>query len=131
MGIRKTLILPIIAALAAIALLPVGFAAADDQPDTLVLGVVIPAVAGQNIGVTIGGVACALAVIPSGAPNGITDVTGAYALLLHNCPAGRATLTVNGAPTSTQFDLVPGNPFTENVGATSFHLFVPQLAKQP
>jgi len=131
MGIcRKTLILPLASALAAIAVaLPVGLAVADDQPDTLVVGVVIPAVAGQNIGVTVGGVACAKAVIPSGAPNGVTDGTGAYQLLLHNCPAGRAMLTVNGAPSRTLFNLVPGNPFTENVPSSSFQISVPQLTR--
>ncbi len=131
MGIRrKTLILPLVAAIAAIAVaLPVAFA--DAQPDTLVVGKISPAVAGQDVGVTIGGVACVKAVIPSGAPNGITDTTGAYQLLLHNCGPGRATLTVNGAATSTQFDLLPGNLYTENVGGTNFHVFVPQVAKQP
>ncbi len=126
---RKPLILAIVAALAAIAVaLPVGFAAADDQPDSLVHGIVSPAIAGQNIGVSVGGVACTKAVIPSGAPNGITDATGEYFLLLRNCPAGRATVTVNGALTSAQFDLVPGVPFmTANVG--SFHVFVPEVAR--
>lgn len=75
---RKPLILALVGALAAITVaLPVGLAMADDQPDTLVIGTIIPAVAGQNIGVTVGGVACAKAVIPSGTPNGITDATGA------------------------------------------------------
>lgn len=129
-GCRKTLIFSLVSAIAGIAvLLPVGLAAADQQPDTLVIGTISPAIAGQNIGVTVGGVACAKAVIPSGAPNGITDATGAYALLLHNCPGGRAMLTVNGASTRTLFNLVPGTQLTENVPSSSFQISLPQLVR--
>jgi hypothetical protein len=118
---RKPMILALVGALAAIAVaLPVGFAMADDQPDTLVLGTITPAVAGQNIGVTVGGVACAKAA-------GITDVTGAYQLLLHNCGPGRATLTLNGVPVAAQFDLLPGNVYTENL----FRFYAPEVAKAP
>ncbi|HEY5475161.1 MAG TPA: hypothetical protein VIK11_00475 [Tepidiformaceae bacterium] len=133
---RKTLILPLLGALAAICMaLPAGLAAADQSPDTLVTGVISPHVAGQTVGVTVGGVACAKPVLPSGAPNGVTDASGAYQMLLHNCQRGTATLTVNGSSTSAIFELWPGVPST-NINATvggthcpSFCAYVPQLVR--
>jgi hypothetical protein len=82
-----------------------------------VLGVIQPAVAGQTITISVGGVPCAQI---AGSP---TSATGSFGIVV-NCPAGVASLLVNGVRAGVSFQLVPGLTFNTNV----YRSFVPAVS---
>lgn len=102
-SLRNAFLPLVIVILAASFVFPVRPASAEDALDGLVLGNITPAVAGQRVGISVNGVACTIA-----EGTGITNAAGSYGLVTKNCQGGRATLTVGGVATSTQFDFTPG-----------------------
>jgi hypothetical protein len=125
-------ILPLVIAIVAVSFaLSPRPAAAEDAPDTLVLGTVTPPVAGQRVGVSINGIACQVQFGTGITGSDPAKGPGDYGLVLKNCQGGRATITLDGAATSTQFDLAPGHTYRNiNVAPSSgFKAFAIMVAR--
>jgi hypothetical protein len=72
-------------------------------PDTLVMGTIAGARAGQAVTVTTGGAACATV------GGGVVAEAMAFALVVGDCGPGAGRLALDGRPIGEEFPLQPGS----------------------